>query len=109
MYFDATPLNVVTLLVMVPAVMALIFLSKGRFDSNLPLLFYGFAFTLVTSSERQISPFVLYTGLAFALILRFEFMGKGVTKFVAVLTSCAIGLVLLAFLGDMLTGGRGLF
>ena len=44
-------------------------------------------------------------GIDAALVLRFEFMGKGFTKFIAFLTSSAIGLAVLAFLDQVFGSG----
>jgi xanthine/uracil permease len=60
-------------------------------------------------ADRNLSPYLLYSGIAFALILRFEFMGKGFTKFIGILTSLAMGLTVLAFLDQVFGDGRGLF
>jgi hypothetical protein len=105
MYFQATPLNMTTILVVTFAIVTLVLLFKGRWDSNLPLLFYSAAFVLTTSSDRTINPYVLYSGIAFALILRFEFMGKGFTKFIGFLTISAISLAALSFLDQVFGDG----
>jgi hypothetical protein len=52
---------------------------------------------------------LLYSGIACALVLRFEFMGKGFTKFVGVVNSIAISLTVLAFLNQVFGDGRALF
>jgi hypothetical protein len=43
MYFDATPMNMTILLVVALAIIAIILLSRGRYDSNLPLLYFSAA------------------------------------------------------------------
>ena len=53
-------------------------------------------------------PYLLYSGIAFALILRFEFMGKGFTKFISVLNTFAICLIVAVFFNEMFGGGRDL-
>jgi hypothetical protein len=105
MYFEATPLNVTTLLVVTLAAVALWSLGKGRYDSNLPLLFYSAAILLTSLSDRNVNTYLLYGGLALALILRFEFMGKGFTKFIGFLNWSAIGLTALAFLDQVFGDG----
>ena len=97
------------LLVVALAIIAIVLLSRGRYDSNLPLLYYGAALTLSVSTDRGLSPILLCSGIAFALILRFEFMGKGFTKFIGFANSIAIGLTILAFLDQVFSDGRGLF
>ena len=105
MDFQATSLNVTTLLVVVLAVIALVYLFRGRYDSNLPLLFYSAAMLLTTLTDRSVNVYLLYSGIALALILRFEFMGKGFAKFINVLTTCAIGLIVLSFLDQVFGDG----
>src|SRR6476660_1538789 len=109
MYFDATPMNMTILLVVTLAILAIILLVRGRYDSNLPLLYYSAALSINLLADRNLSPYLLYSGIAFALILRFEFMGKGFTKFIGILTSLAMGLTVLVFLDQVFGDGRGLF
>ena len=105
MDFQATPLNITTLLVVALAVIALIYLVRGRYDSNLPLLFYSATMLLTTLTDRSVNVYLLYSGIALALILRFEFMGKGFAKFINVLTTAAIGLIVLSFLDQVFGDG----
>jgi hypothetical protein len=105
MYFDTTPLNITTLLMVALAVIAVVFLSRGRYQSNLPLLFFAAAVTMAATTDRTVNTYLLYTGLAFALVLRFEFMGGGFTKFIAILTSSAICLIALSYLDQVFGTG----
>jgi hypothetical protein len=109
MYFDATPTNMTILLVVTLAIIAIILLIRGRYDSNLPLMYYTAALAVNVLTDRGLSPYLLYSGIAFALILRFEFMGKGFTKFIGFMTSIAMGLTVLVFLDQVFGDGRGLF
>jgi hypothetical protein len=109
MYFDATPTNMTILLVVTLAIIAIILLIRGRYDSNLPLMYYTAALAVNVLADRGLSPYLLYSGIAFALILRFEFMGKGFTKFIGFMTSIAMGLTVLVFLDQVFGDGRGLF
>ena len=105
MDFQATPLNITTILVIALAVIALICLFRGRYDSNLPLLFYSATMLLTTLTDRSLNAYLLYSGIALALVLRFEFMGKGFAKFINVLTTAAIGLIVLSFLDQVFGDG----
>ena len=105
MDFQATPLNITTLLVITLAVVALVYLIRGRNDSNLPLLFYSAAILLTSLTDRTVNSYVLYTGIALALVLRFEFMGKGFAKFINILVTSAIALVVLSFLDQIFGDG----
>jgi hypothetical protein len=93
MSFRATPTNMTELLVMCIAVVAVFMLLRKRYDSNLPLLFYFLAVLFTNSVDRQVNPAIMYGGLAFCLLLRFEFMGSGISKLVAFLANT--GLVLM--------------
>ena len=109
MYFDATPANMTILLVVALAIIAIVFLVRGRYDSNIPLLYYGAALAVNGFGDGNLSPYLLYSGIAFALILRFEFMGKGFTKFIGFMTAVAMGLTVVVFLDQVFGDGRGLF
>jgi len=102
-------MNMTILLVVSLAIIAIVLLSRGRYDSNLPLLYYSAALGLTVLTDRGVSPILLYTGIAFALVLRFEFMGKGFTKFIGVMNSIAMGLTVLWFLDEVFGDGRALF
>lgn len=104
MYFDATPLNMTKLLVVALAVVAIFMLLRARYASNLPLMYYVIAL-IMSSADRPTDSLILYVGLAFALVLRFEFMGKGFTKFIAFATCCAIGLEVLSTLDQVFANG----
>jgi hypothetical protein len=109
MYFDATPMNMTILLVVALAIIAIVLLSRGRYDSNVPLLYYSAALALSTLTDRGLPLILLYAGIAFALVLRFEFMGRGFTRFIGVVNSIAMGITMLAFLDQVFGDGRGLF
>lgn len=97
------------MLVVALAIVALVLLVKGRYDSNVPLLFYGLTLGLISVTERSVPSYLLYSGLAFALVLRFEFMGKSFTKFIGFLNTFAISLIVVAFLDQVFGDGKVLF
>lgn len=90
MDFNATPLNVTSLLLVALAVSVMFFLGKKKLDSNLPLLFYLATLTYGNFTDRRINPYLFGIGLAFALMLRFEFMNVWFTKFVLALEMLAV-------------------
>lgn len=94
MSFIPTSTNMVAVLGSVLAFTGISMLLKRRFDSNVPLLFYGFAIPFTTIAERPVHPAILYGGLAFALLLRFEFMGSGFTKFIAFIAMVGLALMI---------------
>lgn len=83
MSFVPTSTNMVAVLGSILAFLGILMLMRKRYDTNAPLLFYGFAIPFTTIAQRPVHPTILYGGLALALILRFEFMGSGFTKFIA--------------------------
>jgi hypothetical protein len=105
MDFQSTPLNMTTILVVTLAIVTLVLLIKGRWDSNLPLLFYSAAFLLSNTTDHTLNVYVLYSGIVLALVLRFEFMGKGFTKFIGFLTISAISLAAVQFLDQVFGDG----
>lgn len=90
------------LLVVVLAIFAVLMVVRQRYDSNLPLLFYLAALIVTNATNHQVNPYLMYSGLVFALLLRFEFLGPGVAKLVAFLTSAALGGVALYMVSDVL-------
>ncbi len=102
MYFNATPTNMTELLVVCLAVVAVIVLLRKRYDSNLPLLFYTLAVVFTNAADRPVNPAILYGGLAFCLLLRFEFMGVGFSKVVAFLASAGLVLMIFVMMSDVL-------
>ncbi len=103
MYFDATPTNMTELLVTVPAVFAVIMLMRKKYDSNLPLLFYFLAVLFTNWADRPVEPILMYGGLGFAMLLRFEFMNTSFSKFIAFFTQAGLTGVIWATWTDMMS------
>ena len=102
MYFNASATNVTEMLVVCLAVVSIIMLLKKRYDSNIPLLFYSLAVMFTNGVDRQVHPAILYGGLAFCLLLRFEFMGKKISTTVAFLANVGLVLMIWAMMTDVL-------
>jgi hypothetical protein len=102
MYFNPSPTNVTELLVVCLAVVSIIMLLRKRYDSNLPLLFYSLAVLFTNGADRPVHPAILYGGLAFCLLLRFEFMGKGISKVVAFMANAGLALMIWSMMTDVL-------
>jgi len=102
MSFNATPTNFTELLVVCLAVVSLFMLMRKRYDSNLPLMFYALAVMFTNAVDRQVNPAILYGGLAFCLILRFEFMGSGFSKFVAFVANAGLVMMIYLMMSDVL-------
>jgi hypothetical protein len=105
MDYQSTPTNMTALLVVALAVVAVIFLLRKRYASNLPLLFYVVAVMFTNLSDRSISPYLLYTGLAFALLLRFEFLNQGFSKVIAFFATSSLVLIIVVFLAQIFGNG----
>jgi hypothetical protein len=95
--------NLTALLVVALAVLTIAFLLRKRYDSNLPLLFYFVAISFTNAFERPVNPYVMYTGLVLALLLRFEFMGRGFTKFIAFAATGFLVMVIWSMMSDVLS------
>jgi hypothetical protein len=102
MYFNASPTNMTELLVVCLAVVAIFMLVRKRYDSNLPLLFYFLAVVFTNAFDRPVNPAILYGGLAFCLLLRFEFMGSGISKLVAFLANAGLVVMIWVMMSDVL-------
>ena len=109
MDFDANSVNITTLLVASLAVVAMFLLMRKKYDSNLPLLFYVIALIFTNMTDRTVNPYLMVVGLAFALLLRFEFMNPGFTKLVAGLATISMGVIVYVFLVEVFGSGQAPF
>ena len=109
MDFDANSENITELLVALLAIVAMVLLMKKKYDSNLPLLFYFVALIFTNMTDRSVNPYLLVVGLAFALLLRFEFLNPGFTKIMAGLTTLSLGVIVYVFLVEIFDGGQAPF
>jgi len=92
----------VELLVVVLGVFAVVMMMRKRYNSNVPLLFYLAALVFTTSTDRIVNPYIMYSGLCFALLLRFEFMGEGFSKFIAFLAGGSLCVVAWVMITDVI-------
>ena len=100
--FDATPTNMTELLVVVLALVAIVMLMRKRYDSNLPLLFYFVAVIFTSMADRPVNPYIMYGSLVCALVLRFEFMNTGFSKFIAFCTTIGLSATAFVMISDTL-------
>jgi hypothetical protein len=107
--FDANSENITELLVALLAIVAMVLLMKKKYDSNLPLLFYFVALIFTNMSDRSVNPYLMVVGLAFALLLRFEFLNPGFTKVMAGLTTISLGVIVYVFLVEVFGSGQAPF
>ena len=90
----------VAVLVAALAFVAIAKVLGKRYDSNIPLLFYIFAVPFTSMFDRPIHPGLLYGGLGLVLLLRFEFMGSGFSKFIAFLANAGLCAMIWALLSE---------
>ena len=109
MDFDANSENITELLVAALAIVSMVLLMKKKYDSNLPLLFYFVALIFTNMSDRSVNPYLMVAGLAFALLLRFEFLNPGFTKVMAGLTTISMGVIVYVFLVEVFGTGQAPF
>lgn len=102
---DGTPLNLTTLIVVALALVGIIMLIRKRYDSNLPLFFYFVVLVFTNSTDRELNPLLLYIGLIFALLLRFEFMNNSFSKVVAFIATGSMSLIVFIFLSEVFGDG----
>jgi hypothetical protein len=107
--FSATSENITTLLVVVLAVVAMYFLVRKKYDSNLPLLFYFVALIFTNMSDKAVNPYLMFIGLGFAMMLRFEFMNTGFSKLVAFFATAFMGIIVYVFLVEVFGSGQAPF
>lgn len=105
MDFQGTPLNLTTLIVAALAVVGLITLLRKRYDSNLPLFFYFIALIFTNMSDRAVNPALMYVGLVFALLLRFEFMNTGFAKICAFFATGSLALMIWVLVSEAFSDG----
>jgi hypothetical protein len=103
MYFRATPTNMTELLVVCLAPVAIFMLLRKKYDSNIPLLFYSLAAVFTNAADRQVQPAILYGGMAFCLLLRFEFMGSAFSKMIAFLATTGLAVMTWIMMSDVIT------
>ena len=96
-----SPMDLTTLLIVVLAVIVVVVLLRKRYDSNLPLLFYFVVLVFTSTTDREVNQYLLYAGLGFVLLLRFEFMGRGFARFVAFLATSSTCLIIWVFLAQV--------
>jgi hypothetical protein len=106
---DANSENISALLVASLAVVAIVLLLRKKYDSNLPLLFYFVALIFTNMSDKTVNPYLMFIGLGFALLLRFEFMNSSFSKVIAFMATASMGLIVYVFLAEVFGGGQAPF
>jgi hypothetical protein len=82
MHFQVTLFTVITLIVIGLTVWVIVARSRGKLESNCPLVYYLLVLVYWKVFEGGLNFYWVYTGLASAVVLRFEFLGGPVLTFV---------------------------
>jgi hypothetical protein len=77
---SASSFNVTTALLVVGALFCVYLRLRNWFDTNVPLFYYGIMIVYTNALDGLLSPWMVYFGLALALLLRFEFMNIQLTR-----------------------------
>ncbi|MEO8025857.1 MAG: hypothetical protein ABI823_05270 [Bryobacteraceae bacterium] len=109
MDFNSTPINVTELLIMAIGVLGMYFLFRQKTDSNFLLMYYIAMIIFMSMTDRDVTPYLFYFGMAVALLIRFEFMNAPVTKFVVGVEIIALFLILWTSLTHIFGPGIALF
>jgi hypothetical protein len=76
----AASFNVTTALLVVGALFIVYLRLRNWFDTNVPLIYYGLMVVYTNALDGLLKPWVIYFGVALALLLRFEFMNVQCTR-----------------------------
>jgi hypothetical protein len=93
-YFDPTPINFTTMLVLCLGVWAAHSASKQRADVNLPLIFYAILLIFNRMFDREMNITLILAGIALAALIRFEFLNKAMIKWISYLQIATIVLII---------------
>lgn len=94
LYFDPTPINFTTMMVLALGVWAISAVSKQRSDLNLPLIFYAVLLIFNRMFDRGMDVRLMLLGIALASLVRFEFLNQAFTKWISYLQICVIVMIL---------------
>jgi hypothetical protein len=84
-------LNVTTALIVAFALFVIYTRFKNWLDSNVPIFFYVVLIAYMKSVDGNVPLWLMLTGFALALVLRFEFMNVTFARIVKVFELCALG------------------
>ncbi len=102
MHFSANSYTVTTALVMAFALFVVYIRLRNWFDSNIPLFFYVIMIAYMRAVDGSVPFWLIGIGLAFGLLLRFEFMNAAFTRAVKFLELGALAVMIYLSLGMIL-------
>ena len=94
MDFKSDPITVTTALIIAFALFVIYTRLKNWLDSNVPIFFYVILIAFMKSVDGSVPLWLMLTGFALALVLRFEFMNLNVARVVKVLELCVLGAII---------------
>ncbi len=94
LYFDPTPINFTTMVMLCFGVWAVSSVSKQRPDVNLPLVFYAVLLIFNRMFERGMDVRLILLGIALASLIRFEFLSKGFLKWISYIQIAVLIMIL---------------
>ncbi len=97
----ASPIKFTTGLIIAFAIFVAYTLFRRRSDFNLPLVLYVALMFYMSWTDQVLNPYVVYMGLIFALVLRFEYMNVFLTKTFCYAEIFAIVLIVWNLLGAL--------
>ena|SRR5579883_2795538 len=80
MPFRSEPIHITVILFIGMALFVLWRRSKNPHDLDFPVIFWAAILALNYCFDVEFHPYLLYTGMFSALLLRFEFMANWITK-----------------------------
>src|SRR5579862_1706807 len=87
-------ITVTTALIVAFALFVIYTRFKNWLDSNVPIFFYVILIAFMKSVEGDVPLWLMLTGFALALVLRFEFMNVTFARVVKVFELCALGAII---------------
>src|ERR1700730_6195091 len=87
-------LSVTTALIIAFALFVIYTRLKNWLDSNVPIFFYVILIAFMKSVDGSVPLWLMLTGFALALVLRFEFMNISFARIVKVLELCVLGAII---------------
>ena len=94
MDFKSDPITVTTALIIAFALFVIYTRLKNWLDSNVPIFFYVILIAFMKSVDGSVPLWLMLTGFALALVLRFEFMNLNFARVVKVLELCVLGAII---------------
>ncbi len=94
MRLRTTDLGVLSIIVFIVTLWLLIARPSLRHENNWPLIYYLGLVAYVRTFGSFIEPYVVYTAVVFAMLIRFEFLSTGFVKFFRLIESLCLLYVL---------------